>query len=362
MPVLAAGLLIVLFLSQPAFSEIKVIEADSTYVLGDNDSKVDGRRIATQEAQRKALELAGTYLASITQVKEYRLTRDQVTAYTAGIVETEIIADETRGTLDHPALYIKARCRVDTDVLVQQIGRYRESEELREQLESAAKEKEALRKERDALQKRLAAEQDKAKAAETRKKLDSVLSTEESMDDTNRVWVRLSPRIDFYGGEESRQVIPAADIDASTAALQKAIARDPGNVRARILLASIHHRQHDHAAAEAELRAALQRAPNNALLHLRLGIVLREEGRYQEALREFRVIEHKRPNQPQMLFQTGLTHKANGNCRLAVGYMKRMLMYTKKNDRPEITRLKPKAKEVIEECGDQPVPKKKRKP
>ena len=353
-------ILSMLFFAVPASAEIKVIEADSTYVLGDSDSKVDGRRIATQEAQRNALERAGIYVASITQVKEYRLTKDQVTAYTAGIVETEIIADETRGTPDHPALYIKARCTVDTDVLVRQIDRYQESEELREQLESAAKEKEALRKQRHALQKQLATEQDKAKAAETRKKLDSVLTTEESMDDTNRAWVRLSPRIDFYSGGESRQEIPAADIDASTAALQKAIARDPGNVRARILLASIHYQQHDNTAAETELRAALQRAPNNALLHLRLGIVLREEGRYQEALREFRVIEHKRPNQPQMLFQTGLTHKAGGNCRLAVGYMKRLLMYTKKNDRPEIARLKPKAKAVIEECGDQPVPRKKK--
>ncbi|MBS1128784.1 MAG: uncharacterized protein H6Q96_1164, partial [Nitrospirae bacterium] len=210
-------ILSMLFFAVPASAEIKVIEADSTYVLGDSDSKVDGRRIATQEAQRNALERAGIYVASITQVKEYRLTKDQVTAYTAGIVETEIIADETRGTLDHPALYIKARCTVDTDVLVRQIDRYRESEELREQLESAAKEKEALRKQRHALQKQLATEQDKAKATETRKKLDLVLTTEESMDDTNRAWVRLSPRIDFYSGGESRQEMRAADIDASAA-------------------------------------------------------------------------------------------------------------------------------------------------
>jgi len=352
----------VLLFAAPVRAEIKIIEAESTYVLGDNDSKMDARRIATQEVQRKALEMAGTYVASITQVKEYRLTKDQVTAYTAGIVETEIIADEARGTLDHPALHVKARCRVDTDVLVQQIGRYRENEELREQLETAAKEKEALRKERDLLRKQLAAEQDKAKAAETRKKLDELLTTEESNDDVNRAWVRLSPRMDFYGGKESSQEIPAADIGAAAESLQKAIARDPGNVRARILLASVHHQQHDNAAAERELRAALQSAPNNALVHLRLGIVLREQGKLQEALREFRFIEHKRPNQPQMLFQTGLTHKAGGNCRLAVGYMKRLLMYTKKDDRPEIAKLKPKAKAVIEDCGDQPAPKKKRKP
>ena len=267
-----------------ARAEIKVIEADSTYVLGDNDSKVDARRIATQEAQRKALELAGTFVASLTQVKEYKLTKDEVTAYTAGIVETEIIKDEIRGTLDHPEFYLKARCKVDTDALARQIDRYRENQELREQLEAAAREKESLRKERDAIQKQVAAEKDKGQADETRKKLDSVLTREESNDDTARVWVKLSPRIDFYGGQENRQDISAADLDASFTALQKALERNPGNVRARILLASVYQQKHAPAAAEKELRTALERVPNNDLVHMRLGIVLREQGKYQEAL------------------------------------------------------------------------------
>jgi tetratricopeptide (TPR) repeat protein len=357
---LSMALLLAFLPAYAAFAEVKVIEADSTYSMGDNDSKVDARRIATQEAQRKALELAGTFVASLTQVKEYRLTKDKITAYTAGIVETEIVADEARGTPAHPEQYIKARCRVDTDILVRQIDRYQESEELREQLESAAKEKEALRKERDTLQKQLAAEQDKAKAEETRKKLDTVLTVEEANNDTTRVWVKLSPQIDFYAGKDSPNQIPPAELAAAESSLQKVLERTPGNVRARILLASVYHQEHKPAATEKELRTALERVPNNILVHLRLGIVLREQGKYQDAFREFRIIEHKRPNHPQMLFQTGLTHKANGNCRLAVGYMKRMLMYTKKNDRPEIARLKPKAKAVIEECGDQPVQRKKR--
>lgn len=351
----------VLFPAALAFAEVKVIEAEYVYALGDNDSKVDARRIATQEAQRKALETAGTYLASITQVKEYRLNRDQVTAYTAGIVETQIIADEARGTADRPEHYIRARCNVDTDVLVQQIGRYRENEDLREQLEVAARERESLRRERDALRKQLAAEQDKAKAAETRKKLDAVLNTEEGLDDASRAWVRLAPRIDFYGGRESVPVIPAPELEAAKADLLKALARDPANARARILLASVLHQQQDPAAAEEQLRLALQRAPKSPLVHLRLGIVLREQGKYADALKEFRVIEHKRPNMPPMLYQTGLTHQAAGNCRLAVGYMKRLLLYTKKNDRPDIEKLKPGAKAVIEQCGDQPAPKKKKR-
>jgi tetratricopeptide (TPR) repeat protein len=346
---------------RPASAEIKIIEAESTYVLGDNDSKVDARRIATQEAQRKALELAGTFVASLTEVKEYRLTKDQVTAYTAGIVETEIIKDETRGTLDHPELYLRARCTVDTDVLVKQIDRYRESEELREQIETAAREKEALRKERDALLKQLAAEPDRAKADETRKKLDAVLASEEANNDTTRVWVKLSPRIDFYGGRDSNKNISEADLAAAEASLRNALERDPANVRARVLLASVYHQQHAPAASEKELRAAIERVPNNDLVHMRLGIVLREQGKYQDAFREFRIIERKRPNQPQMLFQTALTHKASGNCRLASAYMKRLLLYTKKNDRPDIAKLKPRAKAVIEECGGHPAPGKKKR-
>jgi Flp pilus assembly protein TadD len=344
-----------------AFAEIKVIEADSTYVLGDNDSKVDARRIATQEAQRKALELSGTFLASITQVKEYKLTKDEVTAYTAGVVETRIVVDESRGTLDHPEHYIKARCTVDTNVMLQQIDRYRENQELREQVENAVREKEALRKERDALQRQLAAEKDKEKADETRKKLDSVLTREESNDDTARAWVKLSPRLDFYGGKESRQELPQADLDTATKALRNAVQINPGNIRARILLAAVYQQGNDNASAERELRSALERAPGNPLLHLKLGIVLREQGKLQEAFKEFRFIEHNRPNQPQMLFQTALTHKANGNCRMASAYMKRLLLYNKKNDRPDIAKLKPRAKAVIEECGDQPAPRKKRR-
>ena len=349
-----------LLFSVPASAEIKVIEADSVYVMGDNDSKVDARRIATQEAQRKALEMSGTFLASITQVKEYKLTKDEVTAYTAGVVQTEIVVDESRGTAAHPTHYIKARCTVDTDVMLRQIDRYRENQELREQVEIAAREREALRKERDALQQQLAADKDKTKADETRKKLDSVLTREESNDDTARAWVKLSPRIDFYGGKESRQELPQGDLDTATRNLQKAVQINPQNVRARILLASVYQHGNDNASAEKELRSALEYAPDSPLVHLKLGIVLREQGKLQDAFKEFRIIEHKRPNQPQMLFQTALTHKASGNCRLASAYMKRLLLYTKKNDRPDIAKLKPRAKAVIEECGDQPAPKKKK--
>ncbi|MDH4162558.1 MAG: tetratricopeptide repeat protein [Nitrospirota bacterium] len=357
------SIIVALILYSHAIAEIKVIEADSSYVIGDNDSKVDARRIATQEAKRKALEQAGTFVASLTQVKEYRLSKDEVTAYTAGIVEAETISDETRGSLQHPEAYIRIRCRIDTDVLVQQIARYQENQELRDQLQASAKEQEALRRERDTLAGQLAAEKDKTKTAETRKKLGSVLTREENIDATNRVWARVAPQMDFYGSSEINKEVRLGDLQDSAVVLVKAVEDNPSNQQARILLASVYEQQNDRPAAEQQLRSALELDRNNTLLRLRLGIVLREQGKFHEALQEFRAIEQKRPYHPQMLFQTGLTHLAMKNCRLAGAYMKRFLLFTKKSRSPQIEKVKPRAKEILDRCGE-PKPEKRsgRKP
>ncbi len=345
----------VMFLAAfPARAEIKVIEAESTYAPGHNDGKVDPRRIATQEAQRRALEQAGTFVASLTVVKEYRLTKDEVTAYTAGLAVTDVVGSEDRGTAWHPEVSVRVRCRIDTDVLVGQIKRYRENEELREQIEDMAQLQEALRKERASLMKQLAEEKDTAKVAVLQGKLAAVLTDEESIDTTNRIWAKVSPQLDFYSGGEVNRRVRLDGLEDSVGKLQKVVQASPENQQARLLLATLYEQQNDLQRAEALLRDTVARYPNRPILHLRLGIVLRQQKQYDEALQELHFMEKKRPNQPQMLFQTGLTHKARGNCRLASAYMKRLLLYTRKVDQPEIEELKPKAQEVIDACGEQP--------
>lgn len=163
--VMLAGLLPV-----SVIADIKIIEAESSYVMGDNDSKIDARRIATQEAKRDALEMAGTYVESLTEVKNMALNKDEIRAYTAGVVETEIVSEEMKGTVKHPEIFIKAKCKIDTDVLMNQIRSFRKDEDLKEQLEAALKENESLKKERDVLVSKLSVEKDKSKAEDIRKK------------------------------------------------------------------------------------------------------------------------------------------------------------------------------------------------
>lgn len=333
-----------------AHAEIKVIETDNTYVMGDNDSKVDARRIAIQEAQRKALELAGTYVSSLTQVKDFQLTKDEVTAYTAGVMETEILNEDLR----YPSLTIKVRCRIDADVLVKQIEQFRDSEELKEQLLSSQKENEALRKERDAILARLNAEKDKAGAEETRKKLDAVLVKEETNAEVAKIWSLYSRRTGVPEPSQRQGAAGNGELDRAVAVLDRAVAADPKNPRARFLLAAMQELKGDPGAAEKQLRAAIAANPANPLLHMKLGLLLDGQGRHQEALKQFLTVERLRPREPLVLFHIGMTYKSMAQCRQSVSNLKRFLKGTEKRTSPRLMAMKKEAIGAIRECEGKP--------
>lgn len=337
-----------------AIAEIKVIETDGTYVIGDNDSKVDARRIAVQESQRKALELAGTYVSSLTQVKDFQLTKDEVTAYTAGVMETEIVSEDMKGTADRPSIYIKARCKIDTDVLMKQIEQFHDNEELKEQLIASQKENDSLKKERDGLVAQLAAEKDKAKIEDTRRKLDTVLTKEETNSDVTKVWFSYSRRVDISDPAGPPAAFTNGDLDRSVAVLDKAVTVDPKNPRARILLAMLHELKADPAAAEQQLRTAIAVNPTNPLFHMKLGLLLGREGKHKQALDQFLLAERLRPRDPFILFHTGMTYKNLGQCRQAVSNLKRFLATTQKRTSPRMASMKRDAVETIRECEGKP--------
>jgi tetratricopeptide (TPR) repeat protein len=330
----------------PAFAEVKVIDADSSYIMGDNDSKVDARRIAIQEAKRKALELAGTYVESLTQVKNYQLTKDEVKSYAAGVLDTEVVSEQMRGTTEHPEIYVKTRCKIDTDVLMAQIDKYRENEDLKEQLDASSKENEDIRKERDALVKQLAAEKNKTKAAETRQKLDTVLAKAEANDETHTVWINIGPQL--VQVDENNKQIKQADLDRSSVILQRAIKNNPQNLRSRLMLAAIYEKKGNTAAAEAELRAAVQHNPSDPASRMGLGVLLRKERKYEGALQQFHLVEKIRPRNPMMLFYSGMTFKDMGKCGRAVQYLHRFLKDPRSGKFPK---KKEQAVQTINSCG-----------
>jgi len=337
-------------LSQPTNADIKIIETESSYIMGDNDSKIDARRIATQEAKRKALELAGTFIESLTEVKSMTMAKDEIKAYTAGVVETDIISEEVKGTSAHPEIFIRARCKIDTAVLIGHINSFRKNEDMKEQLNSALKENEALKKERDSLTSKLSTEKDKSKAEDIRKKLDNVLAKEEANDEVKKLWGSLVHKL-MSSTDVKKDVggMSVKELNEASSALNKVLKANPENQRAHMLLAAVYQRKGDNAGAEKEIKAAIALNPSNPFYHFRLGLILKNEGRYKEALKELTIAGKLSPKKPVLLFHIGMTHKADGNCQEAVPNLEKFLMAAKK-DEGAFGGMKHEAVKAIKEC------------
>ena len=98
--VLSSALFIILsflLLTNSALAETKTFIKEYTYQASEVDSKVSCRAIALEQVKRLLLEELGTYLESHTEVINYQLTKDQITALTAGIVKTEILKEKWDG-------------------------------------------------------------------------------------------------------------------------------------------------------------------------------------------------------------------------------------------------------------------------
>jgi len=77
-----------------AAASAQTITATHTYVMGDNDSRNDARRICFLEAKRKVLEKAGTYIESSSEIKNFQLSKDQINSYTAAVLSVETVKED----------------------------------------------------------------------------------------------------------------------------------------------------------------------------------------------------------------------------------------------------------------------------
>ncbi|MBU4321013.1 MAG: hypothetical protein KJ739_08000 [Nitrospinae bacterium] len=92
-----AVFLLFFFSTADASTKTVTFEKEYTYQASEIDSKASSRAIALEQIKRLLLEELGTYLISETKVKNFQLTKDQVTVLTAGIVRAEVIDEKWDG-------------------------------------------------------------------------------------------------------------------------------------------------------------------------------------------------------------------------------------------------------------------------
>jgi len=142
-----------LFIVSPAFAETVTFTKEYTYQASDFDSRNSSRTLALETVKRLLLEELGTYLVSETEVKDMRLTKDQVTTYSAGIVGAEIIDEKWDGK----SYWLKAKVSADPKEVEITLKKLIEDKSKTQELEESRRKAEELTKENDRLRRELEA-------------------------------------------------------------------------------------------------------------------------------------------------------------------------------------------------------------
>lgn len=108
-------------LSTVSYAQIETITSTVRQPFGGSQSPDDARIAAFAKAKREALEQAGTYLESLTIVKNAVLEKDEIFALTAGVLKAEIVSQKNYATADAFGLIIVAKVDVDTNILEERV-------------------------------------------------------------------------------------------------------------------------------------------------------------------------------------------------------------------------------------------------
>jgi hypothetical protein len=111
-----------------------IIYASYKYIVGDNDTKNDAKRICFIEAKRRCLEKAGTYIESQTVVRNYQLTSDEIRAYAAAIIKVEIVSELVEFQNESLIIYMTVRAEVEEDELKKKIREIRNDRALQRKI------------------------------------------------------------------------------------------------------------------------------------------------------------------------------------------------------------------------------------
>jgi hypothetical protein len=121
-----AACLALLFLTSLSFSEMKTFIREYSYDAAEMDSKISCRSIALEQVKRLLLEELGTYVESVTVVKDYQVDREQISVLTAGVVQTTILDEKWDGK----KYWLKAQISADPDEVAAAVNQLKDNQQL----------------------------------------------------------------------------------------------------------------------------------------------------------------------------------------------------------------------------------------
>ncbi len=114
-------------------AEIKIYTHTVKQPFGGSQSPDDARVHAVAKAKREVLEKAGTYLESLTIVKNSMVEKDEILALAAGVLKVEVVSQENYHTKDAFGIIVVAKVDVDTSILEERIKKLLQDSSLLEE-------------------------------------------------------------------------------------------------------------------------------------------------------------------------------------------------------------------------------------
>jgi TonB family protein len=111
------SLLLLLSLHTEVQAETKTIVSEATYSMGDGETPSFAEAMVLQKAKQRALEEAGTYVESYTQVRNLDLTMDEIKTVAGGVMKTEIVDQNRKLEGNGTRFYVKIKALVTTDAI-----------------------------------------------------------------------------------------------------------------------------------------------------------------------------------------------------------------------------------------------------
>ncbi len=269
----------------PVTAEIRSIMATGEFRMGDNDSRTDAKRLALLDAKRIALEKTGTYLESVTEVRDFKVSREELRAYTAGIVEVKEQQVTSVMEGQQQIVRVDVMIQIDTDVVARQIDTLRRNESMKEELKRLRAEADRWRQEAEAQTRELATTKSKEEVEMLVSQRQRALTQAEVRELIMRGWVAM------VGSPDSLLLVGSTQMEARSRAknlIAQALKLDPDNGVGHTALGTILSEDQDYIGAVNEFRAALRTLPNDPMVHSNLGVSLQRMGKLDDA-----IVEHK---------------------------------------------------------------------
>ena len=285
---LAVGIITALFLffGTPSYAaEPTVVTAEGKYVMGDMDSKKDARMLALMEAKRIALEKAGTYVESSSEVKNFSLTKDQINTLATGIMSVDILKEDWKMSGENMVATILIRAQIDTANLKGRIAAMHDEEK---NVDDSGE----IRKQLAVLQKELA----ELKAARTtqgggktaapgiKEKHDEIIKTMSALDHL----------------EEGNRALDAGQWDQALNSFDAALALNSSLSGAYAGQAAVFQQTGRAAEALGKIATALKLEPGSAKNHAIKALILQKQGKNELALASLNRAIELRPRGPKL--------------------------------------------------------------